>query len=219
MNSRCVRTARLTMIATHGSCHPPARTPHSLSRTNSLERAGVSESGGASRFTQAGTDGPSYPRSAHQSSHDSTDARRVVHMLTAEVPHRISRASPISSSATETRLGVGPVGPQRSNALGLPDNTAADHIQATKMALAQLPKTYRRGRQTLIRTGSGSSSHEFVARLAKPGRWLSYHKAVLRVPASSPDTGRRTGLRDPRRLLGRRTRGRLPEGQATRPSW
>ncbi len=34
-------------------------------------------------------------------------------------------------------------------------NTAADHITAARLALAQLPKKYRRGRQTLIRTDSG----------------------------------------------------------------
>ncbi|MBA5223460.1 transposase, partial [Streptomyces griseoaurantiacus] len=53
----------------------------------------------------------------------------------------------------------------------------------------------RRGRQTLIRTDSGGGTHEFVAWLAKPGRWLSYsvgmtitdaiHAAVLRIPATA----------------------------------
>ncbi|MGW5196474.1 IS1380 family transposase [Streptomyces spiralis] len=72
-------------------------------------------------------------------------------------------------------------------------NTAADHIEATKLALAQLPKHLRRGRRTLIRTDSGGGTHEFVAWLAKRGRWLSYsvgmtitdaiHQAVLKVPA------------------------------------
>ncbi|QNT98223.1 ISMsm3, transposase (plasmid) [Streptomyces griseofuscus] len=39
-------------------------------------------------------------------------------------------------------------------------NTAADHIEATKLALAlaQLPKRLRRGRQTLIRTDSGGGT-------------------------------------------------------------
>ncbi|MEV0220776.1 IS1380 family transposase [Streptomyces sp. NPDC050704] len=74
-------------------------------------------------------------------------------------------------------------------------NTAADHIQATRLALAQLPKRLRRGRQTLIRTDSGGGTHEFVAWLAQRGRWLSYsvgmtitdaiHQAVLKVPASA----------------------------------
>ncbi|MEU0162427.1 IS1380 family transposase [Streptomyces sp. NPDC006261] len=74
-------------------------------------------------------------------------------------------------------------------------NTAADHITATQLSLAQLPKRYRRGRSTLIRTDSGGGTREFVAWLAKRGRWLSYsvgmtiteqiHQAVLKVPASA----------------------------------
>ncbi|GAA3486539.1 IS1380 family transposase [Streptomyces cremeus] len=74
-------------------------------------------------------------------------------------------------------------------------NTAADHITATQIALAQLPKKYRRGRFTLIRTDSAGGTHEFVAWLAQRGRWLSYsvgmtiteqiHQAILKVPASA----------------------------------
>ncbi|PWJ02684.1 IS1380 family transposase [Streptomyces sp. NWU49] len=74
-------------------------------------------------------------------------------------------------------------------------NTAADHIEAARLALAQLPKKYRRGRQTLIRCDSGGGTHEFVAWLAARGRWLSYsvgmtitdaiHQAVVKVPASA----------------------------------
>ncbi|MYV49679.1 IS1380 family transposase, partial [Streptomyces sp. SID2888] len=74
-------------------------------------------------------------------------------------------------------------------------NTAADHIEAARLALAQLPKRYRRGRRTLIRCDSGGGTHEFVAWLAARGRWLSYsvgmtitdavHQAVLKVPASA----------------------------------
>jgi hypothetical protein len=74
-------------------------------------------------------------------------------------------------------------------------NTAADHIEAARLALAQLPKRYRRGRQTLIRCDSGGGTHEFVAWLAQRGRWLSYsvgmtitdaiHAAVLKVPATA----------------------------------
>lgn len=45
-------------------------------------------------------------------------------------------------------------------------NTAADHIEAARLALAQLPRQYRRGRQTLIRTDSGGGTHAFVAQLA-----------------------------------------------------
>jgi hypothetical protein len=74
-------------------------------------------------------------------------------------------------------------------------NTAADHITAAKLALAQLPKKYRRGRQTLIRTDSGGGTHEFLDWLSARGRWLSYsvgmtiteqiHQAVLKAPASA----------------------------------
>ncbi|MFJ3713457.1 IS1380 family transposase, partial [Streptomyces sp. NPDC090053] len=72
-------------------------------------------------------------------------------------------------------------------------NTAADHITTAQLALGQLPKKYRRGRQTLIRTDSAGGTHEFLAWLAQRGRWLSYsvgmtitdaiHQAVLNVPA------------------------------------
>ncbi|MFD4953473.1 IS1380 family transposase [Streptomyces sp. NPDC058451] len=74
-------------------------------------------------------------------------------------------------------------------------NTASDHITAARLALAQLPKKYRRGRQTLIRTDSAGGTHDFVAWLAQRGRWLSYsvgmtvtdaiHQHVLKVPASA----------------------------------
>ncbi|KFG71654.1 IS1380 family transposase [Streptomyces mutabilis] len=74
-------------------------------------------------------------------------------------------------------------------------NTAVDHITAAQLALAQLPKKYRRGRRTLIRTDSAGGTHDFVAWLAQRGRWLSYsvgmviteqvHQHVLQVPASA----------------------------------
>jgi hypothetical protein len=74
-------------------------------------------------------------------------------------------------------------------------NTAADHITATRLALAQLPKRHRRGRSTLIRTDSAGGTHEFVDWLSRRGRWLSYsvgmtiteaiHQAVVKVPASA----------------------------------
>ncbi|WP_455753964.1 IS1380 family transposase [Streptomyces halstedii] len=72
-------------------------------------------------------------------------------------------------------------------------NTAADHITTARPALAQLPKKYRRGRRTLIRTDSAGGTHDFVSWLAKRGRWLSYsvdmtvtdtiHQHVLKIPA------------------------------------
>ncbi|MER5556723.1 IS1380 family transposase [Streptomyces sp. NPDC002793] len=74
-------------------------------------------------------------------------------------------------------------------------NTATDHITTARLALAQLPKEYRRGRQTLVRTDSAGGTHDFVAWLSRRGRWLSYsvgmvitdaiHQRVLKVPAST----------------------------------
>ena len=69
-------------------------------------------------------------------------------------------------------------------------NTAADHVAATRLALAQLPKAVRR--RVLIRADSGGGTHEFLAWLAKPGRRLHYsvgftmtddvQDAVLKIP-------------------------------------
>ncbi len=71
-------------------------------------------------------------------------------------------------------------------------NTAADHIETAQLALAQLPRALRRGRQTLIQTDSGGGTHAFVDWLSRLGRWLSYsvgmtitdanHQAVLKIP-------------------------------------
>jgi hypothetical protein len=70
-------------------------------------------------------------------------------------------------------------------------NTAADHIEATRLALAQLPRHLRR--RVLIRTDSGGGTHDFLAWLATPGRRLAYsvgftitddiQNAILNIPA------------------------------------
>jgi Transposase DDE domain group 1 len=51
-------------------------------------------------------------------------------------------------------------------------NTAAEHIEVAKLALAQIPKRNRR--QVLFRTDSGGGTHDFLAWLASPGRRLHY---------------------------------------------
>ncbi|WNI27681.1 IS1380 family transposase [Streptomyces sp. ITFR-6] len=71
-------------------------------------------------------------------------------------------------------------------------NTASDHIETTQLALAQLPRNPRRGRQTLIRTDSAGGTHAFLDWLTRRRRWLSYsvgmtitdaiHQAVLKIP-------------------------------------
>jgi hypothetical protein len=70
-------------------------------------------------------------------------------------------------------------------------NTAADHIEATRLALAQLPRPARR--RVLIRTDSGGGTHEFLNWLTRPGRRLAYsvgftitedvQQAILKIPA------------------------------------
>jgi Transposase DDE domain group 1 len=51
-------------------------------------------------------------------------------------------------------------------------NTAADHIEATRLGLAQLPRHLRR--RVLVRADSGGGTQDFLAWLAKPGRRLAY---------------------------------------------
>jgi Transposase DDE domain group 1 len=72
-------------------------------------------------------------------------------------------------------------------------NTAADHIEATRLALAQLPRHLRR--KVLIRADSGGGTHDFLAWLAKPGRRLAYsagftitaeiQDAIGKIPAAA----------------------------------
>ena len=70
-------------------------------------------------------------------------------------------------------------------------NTASDHIQAARLALAQLPRHLPR--RVLIRADSGGGTHDYLAWLTKPGRRLAYsagftitgdvQDAILAVPA------------------------------------
>jgi hypothetical protein len=72
-------------------------------------------------------------------------------------------------------------------------NTASDHIDATQLALAQLPRRLRR--QVLIRADSGGGTHDFLGWLARPGRRLAYsagftitediQAAILTIPAQA----------------------------------
>ncbi len=72
-------------------------------------------------------------------------------------------------------------------------NTAADHVEATRLALAQLPAHLRR--RVLIRSDSGGGTHEFLAWLTQPGRRLAYSAgftmtgdvadAILKIPAGA----------------------------------
>ena len=51
-------------------------------------------------------------------------------------------------------------------------NTAAEHIEVTRLALAQLPRGQRW--RVLIGTDSGGGTHHFLTWLTSPGRRLHY---------------------------------------------
>jgi hypothetical protein len=51
-------------------------------------------------------------------------------------------------------------------------NTASEHIEVARLALAQLPRHLRR--RVLIRTDSGGGTHEFLTWLSAPSRRLHY---------------------------------------------
>ncbi|WP_433516519.1 transposase [Nonomuraea sp. CA-143628] len=105
-------------------------------------------------------------------------------------------------------------------------NTAADHIEATRLALAQFPKHHRR--QVLIRTDSGGGTQEFLTWLTKPGRRLSHsigftlteeiQQAVLRLPTSVDPRLRRRPASAARRLRGRADRPGQPAAPPLRPT-
>ena len=79
----------------------------------------------------------------------------------------------------------------RSGSAG--SSTAADHIEASGLALAQLPRHLRR--RVLVRTDSGGGTHGFLEWLTAPSRRLRYsvgmtitedmQDAILKVPAGS----------------------------------
>jgi hypothetical protein len=72
-------------------------------------------------------------------------------------------------------------------------NTAADHIEATRLALAQLPRHQRR--KALIRADSAGGTHEFLTWLTARSRRLGYsvgltitgdiQDAIGKIPASA----------------------------------
>jgi hypothetical protein len=72
-------------------------------------------------------------------------------------------------------------------------NTAADHIETTRLSLAQLPRHLRR--RVLVRADSGGGTHGFLDWLTAPSRRLHYsvgmtisedmQAAILKVPADS----------------------------------
>jgi hypothetical protein len=76
---------------------------------------------------------------------------------------------------------------------GAGSNTAADHIEVTRLSLAQLPRHLRR--RVLVRTDSGGGTHAFLEWLTAKSRRLRYsvgmtltedmQAAILKVPAAA----------------------------------
>lgn len=70
-------------------------------------------------------------------------------------------------------------------------NTAADHVEAVRLALARLPRELKR--RVLVRADSGGGTHEFLTWLTAPRRRPQYsvgfaitddvQQAVAKVPA------------------------------------
>jgi hypothetical protein len=56
-------------------------------------------------------------------------------------------------------------------------NTAADHIETARLALAQLPAAQRK--KALIRADSGGGTHEFLTWLTRPSRRLQYSVGMV----------------------------------------
>ena|SRR6266566_2671638 len=117
-------------------------------------------------------------------------------------------------------------------------DTAADHIEAARLALAQLPAAQRR--KVLIRADSGGGTHEFLTWLTRPSRRLQYsvgmvitaaiEDAIGKIPARAwtrPTTA--TASSDPARgspsspaswtwKAGRRASGSSPARNARTPA-
>jgi len=67
-------------------------------------------------------------------------------------------------------------------------NTAADHIEAARLALAQLPAAQRKN--VLIRTDSGGGTHEFLTWLTRPSRRLQYSAGLVITEAIEDAIGK-----------------------------
>ena len=93
-------------------------------------------------------------------------------------------------------------------------NTAADHIEAAGLALAQLPRHLRR--RVLVRADCGGGTHEFLTWLtAKPQRLL------YSVGMTITERRRRRDREGPRRSVGTRpmtATGRSATGRGSRTS-
>jgi hypothetical protein len=67
-------------------------------------------------------------------------------------------------------------------------NTAADHIEAARLALKQLPGSQRKN--VLIRADSGGGTHEFLTWLTRPSRRIAYSVGMVITPAIEDALGK-----------------------------
>jgi hypothetical protein len=67
-------------------------------------------------------------------------------------------------------------------------NTAADHIETARLALAQLPAAQRK--KALIRADSGGGTHEFLTWLTRPSRRLQYSAGMVITAAVEDAIGK-----------------------------
>jgi hypothetical protein len=67
-------------------------------------------------------------------------------------------------------------------------NTAADHIEAARLAMAQLPAAKRK--KVLIRADSGGGTHEFLTWLTRPSRRLQYSVGMVITAAIEDAIGK-----------------------------
>ena len=105
-------------------------------------------------------------------------------------------------------------GPGRGNAPRLPDNTFTDHIEAARLALAQLPRPLRR--KALIRADSGGGTHEFLDWLTATSRRLHYSVGMTITEAIAAAIGKIPAMR--RRRYDGTGRSATGRGSPTSPA-
>ena len=110
-----------------------------------------------------------------------------------QCPHRAPGRLSLTAFADHGADGNGEPLAIMLRAGGAGSNTAADHIEASRLALAQLPRHLRR--KVLIRADSGGGTHGFLHWLTAKSSRLHYsvgmtvtedmQNAILKVPADS----------------------------------
>jgi hypothetical protein len=116
---------------------------------------------------------------------------RLVSQLAGDLPRALKAIRSARADHGAGRNGEPLAIVLRAGSAG-PD-TAADHIETARLALAQLPRYLRR--KVLIRADSGGGTHGFLEWLTAPSRRLHYsagmtitedmQEAILKVPAAA----------------------------------